>query len=66
VAEGVKVLVVGSTDDEVVPVQASRSAARYFERAGLDVTWVELAADHAIGDDARRVVGDWLATVHPG
>jgi predicted esterase len=61
-AHGTRVLVVGSTDDEVVPVQAGRSAARYLERAGLDVTWVELGGGHAIGPDAVAALADWLAT----
>jgi phospholipase/carboxylesterase len=65
VAERVKVLIVGSTDDEVVPVEAGRSTARYLERAGVDVTWVELAAGHTVGSEAQAAVGEWLVTVHP-
>jgi len=61
-ARGTRVLVVGSIEDEVVPVQAARSAARYLERAGLDVTWVELAADHSIGRQALDALATWLDT----
>jgi predicted esterase len=61
VEAGTRALVVGSTDDEVVPVQAGRSAARYLERAGVAVEWVELPGDHRIGPDAVEVVGTWLS-----
>lgn len=61
VEAGTRALVVGSTDDEVVPVQAGRSAARYLERAGVTVEWVELAGDHRVGPDAVGVLGAWLS-----
>jgi phospholipase/carboxylesterase len=63
-AAGTRVLVVGSLDDEVVPVQAGRSAARYLDRAGVDVTAVELDAGHGIGAEAVAAVGTWLASLH--
>jgi len=59
----VRVLVVGSRDDEVVPVQAARSAARYLERAQVAVTWTELDGGHQAGPDAVAAVADWLASV---
>ena len=63
-AAGTRVLVVGSVDDEVVPVQAGRSAARYLERAGVEVTALELAGGHHIGAEAVAAVGAWLASLH--
>jgi predicted esterase len=60
---GTRALVVGSADDEVVPVQAARSAARYLERAGVDVTWTELDGGHHIGDDAVAALARWLGSL---
>jgi len=64
---GTRVLVVGSRDDEVVPVQAARSAARYLERAEVDVMWVELGGGHHVGADAVAAVAGWLGSLRrPG
>ena len=57
---GTRVLVVASADDEVVLVQQGRSAARWLERAGVDVTYVERPGDHAVGSDALAAVTSWL------
>jgi predicted esterase len=57
---GTRVLVVASADDQVVPVQQGRSAARYLSRAEVEVTYIELAGGHAVGPDARAAVTDWL------
>jgi len=57
---GTRALVVGSTEDEVVPVQAARSAARYLERGGIDVTWTELGGGHHIDDGAVAALARWL------
>ncbi len=57
---GTRVLVVASADDQVVPVQQGRSAARYLTRAEVDVTYVELPGDHGVGPDALAAVTDWL------
>ncbi len=62
VAAGTRVLVVASTDDEVVLVQQGRSAARWLERGGVDVTYVERAGDHAVGVDALATVSRWLGS----
>jgi len=63
VTAGTRVLVVGSADDEVVPVQAGRSAARYLERSGVEVTWVELVAGHRVGPEAVAALGSWLRSL---
>ena len=60
VASGTRVLVVASALDQVVLVQQGRSAARWLERGGVDVTYVELAGDHAVGPDALAAVASWL------
>ncbi len=65
-AAGTRVLVVGSRDDEVVPVQAGRSAARYLERGGVDVTAIELDGGHHISAEAVAAVATWLASLHDG
>jgi predicted esterase len=61
---GTQALVVGSVDDEVVPVQAGRSVARYLEGAGVETTRVELEGGHLIGAEAVAAVGTWLASLH--
>ena len=60
VASGTRVLVVASADDEVVPVQQGRSAARWLERAGVDAAYVEVPGGHAVGPEARAAVVAWL------
>lgn len=54
------VLVVHGSDDEVVPVQAGKSAARVLERWGADVTWHEIPGGHTVSVEMVRVVKDWL------
>ena len=60
VTAGTRVLVVASAQDEVVLVQQGRSAARWLERGGVDVSYVELPGGHAVGPDALAVVATWL------
>ena len=60
VAAGTRVLVVASAEDEVVLVQQGRSAARWLERGGVDVAYVELPGGHRIGSDAVAAVLTWL------
>ena len=60
VAARTRVLVVASVDDQVVAVQQGRSAARWLQRAGVDVSLVELAGDHRVGPDALAAVRSWL------
>lgn len=57
---GPEVLLVHGTDDEVVPTPMGRSAARFLERSGLDVTWHELDGGHAVTDAALDAVSAWL------
>lgn len=45
-AQSTRFLLVHGVDDPVVPVEQGRSAARVLERAGLDVSIVEVAAAH--------------------
>ena len=58
---GTRVLVVASIRDDVVLVQQGRSAARFLERAGVAVDYVELPGDHTAGPDALAAVAGWLA-----
>jgi phospholipase/carboxylesterase len=63
-AEGgaTRALLTHGRDDDVVPVQQGRSAARVLERHGVDATFVEIDAGHDLGhfpvDEAAR----WLAS----
>jgi phospholipase/carboxylesterase len=59
-AAGTPVLVVHGDDDDVVIVQQGRSAARYLERHGVTVDYVELAGGHHLGRPADDVVAHWL------
>jgi predicted esterase len=59
-AGGTPVLVVHGADDEVVIVQQGRSSARYLERHGVTVEYVELDGDHHLGRPAIDAIGRWL------
>ncbi len=59
------ILIVASTEDEVVPVQQGRSAARYLERAGVTVTYLEVPGGHAVGADAIDAWREWLDSIPP-
>ncbi len=50
-------------EDDVVPVQQGRSAARWLARHDLDVRFCETAGGHAITDAQLDDARDWL---HPG
>jgi predicted esterase len=60
-AAAAPVLIVASADDQVVPPQQARAAARYLDRAGVAVTYVEVAGGHSPGPAAIDAVRDWLA-----
>jgi len=59
-------LLVHGTDDEAVPVQQGRSAARALARNGMAVTWRELDGGHALGPDAVEVLRAWLDSMADG
>jgi predicted esterase len=56
---GLRVLLVHGTHDEVVPVEQGRSIERLLTRRGIDVTWHEIDAGHAIEPLAEATRG-WL------
>jgi phospholipase/carboxylesterase len=55
-----RALVVHGDDDPVVPVQQGRSAARYLERHGVTVRYVEHEGGHHLGPVAVADLADWL------
>jgi len=55
-----RALVVHGEDDPVVPVQQGRSAARYLERHGVAVRYVEHPGGHHLGATAVGDLADWL------
>ena len=57
---GTRVLVVHGADDDVVAVQQGRSAARYLERHGVSVRYVERAGGHHLGPEAVDQVAHWI------
>ncbi len=57
---GTRVLVVHGADDDVVAVQQGRSAARYLERHGVAVRYVELPGGHHLGTEAVDQVAHWI------
>ena len=59
-AGGTVALVVHGADDEVVPVQQGRSAARYLERHGVAIRYVELPGGHHLGAPAVAELAGWL------
>jgi predicted esterase len=60
-AHSTRFLLVHGVDDPVVPVEQGRSVARVLERAGLDVSLVEVAAAHDLPSllDAARPGDIW-------
>lgn len=60
----VRVLALHGSDDEVVPVMAGRSAARFLERSGVEVTWHEFDAGHRVTAEMIEVATRWRAQGH--
>jgi predicted esterase len=56
---GLRLLLVHGRSDDVVAVEQGRGTRRALERAGLDVTWVELDAGHDLTALVAAVPG-WL------
>jgi len=54
------VLVVHGIDDEVVAAQHGRSTARFLERNGVSVDYLELPGGHHLGSPAASAVSSWL------
>jgi hypothetical protein len=50
-------------DDEVVPMRVGSSLAEAYRRLGVDVTWVEVPAEHHLAGASAGAPGalDWLA-----
>jgi phospholipase/carboxylesterase len=59
-AGGTRVLVVHGADDDIVPVQQGRSAARYLERHGVAVQYVEQPGGHHLGAGAVSELARWV------
>jgi predicted esterase len=56
---GLRALLVHGAHDDVVPVEQGRSVERLLTRQGIDVTWLELDAGHALGPLAHAA-REWL------
>ena len=53
-----RAVLIHGADDEVVDAQMGRSAARVLERSGVEVTFTEVSAGHALTDDGiLRLLG---------
>lgn len=59
---GVRALLTHGIDDEVVPVQQGRSAAKVLEREGLAVELAELEAGHELSALPVAHIARWLRT----
>lgn len=55
------ILLLHGADDEVVPPLQGRSAARFLERSGADVTWEEVQGDHHVTEGMLDAAARWLA-----
>lgn len=55
-----RALVVHGVDDETVPLQQGRAAARLLERRGAEVTFAEVPTGHVIDDVLLGPLGAWL------
>jgi predicted esterase len=62
-AAGTPVLVIHGEEDEVVPIQQGRSAARLLSRRHVAVQFAELAGDHHLGAEGDHHLRDWLAVL---
>jgi phospholipase/carboxylesterase len=58
-----RVLMVHGEDDEVVPLPLGRSAARFLEREGAEVTWATRPAGHRLEPAMTATVAAWLAAL---
>jgi predicted esterase len=54
------VLLVHGSNDETVPVQNARSAARVLERGGISVTFTEVETGHTLDEALLEPVRRWL------
>jgi predicted esterase len=59
-AGGTRVLIVHGVDDGVVAVQQGRSAARFLERHGVSVRYVEEPGGHHLGVTAVDELVHWI------
>lgn len=55
------ILLLHGADDEVVPPLQGRSAARFLERSGANVTWEEVEGDHHVTEAMLDAAARWLA-----
>lgn len=58
-------LVVHGRHDDHVEQTRGRAAAKYLERSGADVTWLDVEGGHHLGPVLLGPLGDWLQQFTP-
>ncbi len=61
--EGRPALVVHGRHDAQVEQTRGRAAAKFLERSGAEVTWVDVEGGHHLGPVLLEPLGDWLAAL---
>ena len=57
---GTPLLLLSATEDEFVPLEASRSSAALLRDLGLEVSFAELETGHTVTDESAKLAGAWL------
>ena len=58
---GARLVLLSATEDEFVPLEASRSSAALLADLGLDVSYAELEMAHTVSDESAKVAGAWFS-----
>jgi phospholipase/carboxylesterase len=61
--EGRQALIVHGRHDAQVEQTRGRAAAKFLERSGAEVTWVDVEGGHHLGPVLLEPLGEWLATL---
>jgi predicted esterase len=59
--EGRPALIVHGRHDTQVEQTRGRAAAKFLERSGADVTWVDVEGGHHLGPVLLAPLGEWLS-----
>ncbi|MTA76758.1 MAG: hypothetical protein F2520_00700 [Actinobacteria bacterium] len=61
--EGIQALIVHGRHDAQVEQTRGRAAAKFLERSGAEVTWVDVEGGHHLGPVLLEPLGEWLTAL---
>ena len=61
--EGIPALIVHGRHDAQVEQTRGRAAAKFLERSGAEVTWVDVEGGHHLGPVLLEPLGEWLTAL---